>query len=188
LIKLSKHKTTKADIDLINAYKADGDPTHVAELYGKYIELVKGLSLKYLKNKSDSDDAVMEIYELLVKKLKTHEVEHFKSWLYILSKNHCLGKLREYKKKNDWEDNYLSTVSESSDFHPFEDDVKEQLLDKMEDCLGKLIDTQKSCITRFYIEKESYKEISSSLSLSWNRVRSLIQNGRRNLKICIEQS
>lgn len=188
MIQLSKHKTALSDEDLIKAYKVDDDPTHVAALYGKYIELVKGLCLKYLKNGSDSDDAVMEIYELLVKKLKTHEVEHFKSWLYILSKNHCLGKLRENKKKSDWENDYLTTAHESSSFHPFEEDVKEQMLNKMEDCLEKLIDTQKVCVTRFYIKKESYKEISTSMSMSWNRVRSLIQNGRRNLKICIEQS
>jgi len=66
--------------------------------------------------------------------------------------------------------------------------MKEQLLEKLDDCLQKLIDTQQTCITQFYIEKQSYKEISSNLSMSWNRVRSLIQNGRRNLKLCIEQS
>ncbi len=188
MIQLSKHKTALSDEDLIKAYKADADPTHVAALYGKYIELVKGLCLKYLKNNTDSDDAVMDIYELLVKKLKTHEVEHFKSWLYILSKNHCLGKLRDNKKKTDWENDYLTTVDETSSFHPFDEDIKEHMLVKMEGCLEKLNDRQKACITRFYIEKQSYEDITSSLSMSWNRVRSLIQNGRRNLKICIEQS
>ena len=188
MIHLSKHKTALSDEDLIKAYKSDGDPAHIAALYGKYIELAKGLCLKYLKSDSDSDDAVMEIYEILVKKLKTHEVEHFKSWLYILSKNHCLGKLRQHKKKSDWENDYLTTVSESSSFHPFDEDVKEQMLVKMEGCLEKLNDTQKACIKRFYIKKESYEEITSSLSMSWNRVRSTIQNGRRNLKICIERS
>lgn len=184
----SKHPIEKSDEELIRAYQQDGDAQHIAQLYSKYIELVYGLCLKCLKDKEGSEDAVMDIYEVLLKKLKSHQVDYFKSWLYILSKNHCLGEIRKQQKQHKLKEAYGETQTTSETFHPFDDGMKEQLLDKLDDCLQKLIDTQKTCITQFYIEKQSYKEISSNLSLSWNRVRSLIQNGRRNLKLCIEQS
>jgi len=188
VIHFSEQYDTMTDQELISAYQANGDQSHVASLYGNYMELVKGLCMNYLKNAADSEDAVMEIYEILVNKLKTHQVEHFKSWLYILSKNHCLSKIRKDKKHKDWESKLALHTHSQDVFHPFEESMKEHLLDKLENCLEKLIDSQQTCITRFYIEKQSYKEISTSLSMSWNRVRSLIQNGRRNLKICIEDS
>lgn len=160
---------------------------YVSDLYSKYVELVFGLCLKYLHDEEKSKDAVMDIYELVVKKVQEHEVDHFKSWLYIVSKNHCLGVLRKKKKELDKKDSYAK-INGHAVFHPFQEDLKEAQLQQLESCIEHLIDTQQTCIKMFYLDKNSYKEIANQLQMSWSRIRSLIQNGRRNLKICIEQS
>jgi len=68
------------------------------------------------------------------------------------------------------------------------DELKEEQLIQLRKCLVRLMDKQKECLTRFYFEEQPYKEISTQLDISWSRVRSLIQNGKRNLKICMKRS
>jgi len=177
----------ESDEHLISKYKETDKVMYASDLYSKYIELVYGLCLKHFKEQEASKDAVMDIYELILKKLKTHEVTHFKSWLYILSKNHCLGKLRKEKSISERKDKYQH-INGQTVFHPFTEDLKENQIIKLENCLTKLIENQRTCVKLFYLEKNSYKDIANQLSMSWARVRSLIQNGRRNLKLCIERS
>ena len=64
-------------------------------------------------------------------------------------------------------------------------DAKEKALKK---CLDQLKDMQKACVEKFYLSKKSYLEIAAELKLNLNSVKSNIQNGKRNLKICIEGS
>ena len=42
-------------------------------------------------------------------------------------------------------------------------------------------------IRLFYLENKCHNEITEMTGMDWNRVRSLIQNGRRNLKNCMEK-
>lgn len=177
-----------SDESLIQSFKETKRIEYATDLYSKYIELVHGVCLKYLKNEEDSKDAVMDIYEKVLTKIKTHNIDYFKSWLFILSKNHCLSELRKRKRVSEKEIDFKKVNNNEAVFQPFEVNMKEAQLIKMEDCIQHLIDNQKTCIIKFYMEKQSYKDIAEQLSMSWSRVRSLIQNGRRNLKICIEKS
>lgn len=183
----SKH-IEASDQSLIQSFKETERIEFATDLYSKYIELVYGVCLKYLKNEEDSKDAVMDIYEKVLTKIKTHDIGYFKSWLFILSKNHCLSELRKRKRVSEKEIDFKIVNNNEVEFQPFESNMKEAQLVKMEHCIQHLIANQKECIIKFYMEKQSYKDIAEQLSMSWSRVRSLIQNGRRNLKICIEKS
>ena len=68
--------------------------------------------------------------------------------------------------------------------HPIDEIDKKE--DKLEDCLKQLKDLQKKCIDLFYLKEKSYLQISSELHVTLNAVKSHIQNGKRNLKICLE--
>lgn len=150
------------------------------------MELVYAVSLKYLKDAELSKDAVMEIFEELSVKLKKHEVEHFKSWLYTVAKNHCLMKLRSMAKHK------VVYIDEASmqlkeELHLNGVNEKEFQLQWMSACLDKLVSEQKVTIELFYLQEKCYNEICDITGLEWNKVRSLIQNGRRNLKICMDK-
>lgn len=150
------------------------------------MDLIYGLSLKYLTDAERAQDAVMNIFEELVAKLHKHEVTNFKSWLYTLAKNHCLMQLRSVKNKPMLELNTELVYSEE-DLHLngiFENEASMEALNK---CLEELNAEQKSGISLFYLQEKSYKEISSMTGSNPGKVRSLIQNGRRNLKICMEK-
>jgi DNA-directed RNA polymerase specialized sigma24 family protein len=54
--------------------------------------------------------------------------------------------------------------------------------------LQTLSPEQKISVEQFYLQNKCYKEIADATGLDWNKVRSHIQNGRRNLKICMEKN
>lgn len=120
-------------------------------------------------------------------KLKKHEVEYVKSWLYTLAKNHCLMQLRSPKnlKTNSFEPDGMQFAEYP---HLNGDNGLEENLDRLSACMDKLPDDQKSSVQLFYLQQKGYKEIAEITGMDWNRVRSQIQNGRRNLKICMEKN
>ena len=174
-----------SDAELVALYKDSGDPQVVGNLYERYMDLVYGVCLKYLKQPEDAQDSVINIYEELVVKLKKHEVENFKAWLYTLAKNHCLMRLRSEKKyKTATVD--VELVQSAENLHLNGEPDREENFQRMEYCLGQLQEEQKNTIELFYLQGKCYNEIVALTGLEWNKVRSLIQNGRRNLKICME--
>ena len=129
----------------------------------------------------------MQIFEDLINKLKKHEVDNFKSWLYTLAKNHCLMQLRSGKNKK--------TVSlgpelmqSGEEWHLNGELQKEAEFKKLERCLQTLTAEQQQTVELFYLKQKCYNEIVAQTGLDWKKVRSLIQNGRRNLKICMEKN
>jgi RNA polymerase sigma-70 factor (ECF subfamily) len=180
-----KEKQAMSDAELVALYHRDGDVQVLGTLYQRYMELIYGVCLKYLKDAEESKDAVMRIYEELVEKLRKHEVEHFKSWLYTLARNHCLMQLRRQKGKNLVE--ITEPVMQNNDlWHQEEVLQKEEQLSTMEDCMQQLITAQKRCVELFYLQGKCYNEICEETGYDWNKVRSYIQNARRNLKLCMD--
>ncbi|MEX2335825.1 MAG: sigma-70 family RNA polymerase sigma factor [Fulvivirga sp.] len=175
---------------LIQLYKASGDVEHVGVLYKNYMHLVYGVCLKYLKNREESQDAVMQIFEKLIEQLKNHEVVNFKSWLYVLTKNHCLMKLRSKQYQHEKHAQEFSEINMESGIllHHNNEPALEDNLSLLEKCIEELQNEQKRCVQLFYMESKSYKEIEILTKFELKKVKSHIQNGKRNLKNCIERN
>jgi RNA polymerase sigma factor (sigma-70 family) len=173
------------DDALLNSYRNAGDIAVLGRLYEKYMPLTYGVCLKYLKDEEQAKDAVMGIFEELIIKAKTHEVKQFRGWLYVLARNYCLMQLRAGKKM---EVVALDDVMEFTPFLHHEDDNKEVALTALERCMEKLPVKQKQSVELFYLQEKCYKEIADATGYALNDVKSYIQNGKRNLKICIEKS
>ena len=174
------------DSELLIQYKASGDVQLLGELFSRYTSLTYGVCLNYLKDRDDSKDAVMQIFEKLVQTLRGHEIEHFKSWLYVTARNHCLMHIRSKKGK------MMEGISENlmeSDLvlHLEEEPELEGNLGKLEECIRQLVNEQKHCVELFYLQQKCYKEITGLTGFGLNQVKSFIQNGKRNLKICMEK-
>jgi RNA polymerase sigma factor (sigma-70 family) len=174
------------DSELILQYKSSNDLQILAELYQRYMDLVYGVCLKYFKDSERAKDAVMQIFEELIAKLGKHEVENFRGWLHQLTKNYCLMQLRTPTN--------LKTVEIPASLMQSEENVhlngvldKEENFKKLEYCLSTLSEDQQKAVKLFYVEGKCYNEIVELMGQEWNQVRSFIQNGRRNLKICMEK-
>ncbi len=175
-----------ADTELVAAFKESGDIRHLSTLYQRYMDLVFGVCLKYFKDAERSKDAVMDIFEELNKKLKLHEVDNFKGWLHVLARNYCLMQLRSPRN--------IKTTEFNADFMQLEQNThlsnevleKEETFKKLAHCMETLPEDQKQSIELFFVQKKCYNEIAAITGYEWNKVRSYIQNGKRNLKICLE--
>ena len=181
------------DAELVSLYKNTSDLKVLGQLYQRYMDLVYGVCLKYLKESETAKDAVMHVFEELILKLKKHEVENFRSWLYQVAKNHCLMQLRTPRN--------LKTVELPESLMQSEENMhldgvsngvslaleKEENFQRLEYCLATLSEDQRKAVQLFYIEGKCYDEIVQLMGREWGQVRSYIQNGRRNLKICMEK-
>ena len=182
---MRKISSAASDAELLVQYQQSGNLAVLGDLYNRYMELVYGVCLKYLKEPEDAQDSVMGIFEELVTKLQKHQVDNFKSWLYTMAKNHCLMRLRAGKK--------MTTTKIADDHMQSEENLhlqdvldREEHFRQLEYCMGQLAIDQRRVIELFYLKGKCYNEIVAETGLDWNNVRSFIQNGRRNLKICME--
>ncbi len=184
---LKNISSSETDKELVAAFKESGDSNYLSKLYQRYMDLVFGVCLKYFKDAERCKDAVMDIYEELNTKLKQHEVDNFKGWLHVLARNYCLMQLRSPRN--------MKTTEFSANFMQSEENThlngevleKESNFIKLEQCLDTLSNEQRQSVQLFYLENKCYNEIAVITGLEWNKVRSYIQNGRRNLKLCMDE-
>lgn len=183
---IKKISSSFSDSELVQQYKDTGNMNTLGDLYSRYMDLLYGVCLKYFKEPDEAQDAVIHIFEELVTKVKKYDIDNFKGWLYQLAKNHCLMKLRSKKSQPVNVDADLMHLQENMHL----DDVmqKETNLIVMEHCIEQLPTEQKVAIQLFYLQEKCYKEIADTTALDINKVRSFIQNGRRNLKICMDKT
>lgn len=172
------------DKQLLDHFYSDQNNEWLGILLQRYTLLLLGVCMKYLKNEEAAKDAVQQIFLKAITELSKYKVEYIKSWLYMVARNHCLMQLRDK--------NIFLPVEEKKQLIAEESDPQE-LLDKdatlmhLESALKELNEAQKSCVTLFYLQKKSYQEIVSITGYDLLKVKSHIQNGKRNLRILVEQ-
>ncbi|MCB0531928.1 MAG: sigma-70 family RNA polymerase sigma factor [Lewinellaceae bacterium] len=181
----------RTDDELLAQYRASGEARYLGALYERYMPMVYGVCLKIYRDSGKAEDAVMGIYEELTRKVPEHQIDSFRGWLYVLARNYCL---MEWRKNN----------RRPTDFHPPEDMVYYDAVEApfevelpannsspekpLTKCLDELPGAQRQSVELFYFKEKSYKEIADLLSEEVGKIRSYIQNGRRNLKICLEKA
>ena len=181
----TKNIVTLSDRDLIYRYQKTRNKRFVGELYKRYSHLVYGVSLKYFKNVPDAQDNVMVVFEKLMSDLESTDVKNFKAWIHTVTKNQCLMKLRKKSRLAGKEQN-LETVEYALTSEPKEDvKLKEEQFEQLEAAIEELKPEQRKCVELFFLEQTCYQEIAEKTGFSLKKVKSYIQNGKRNLKIIL---
>jgi len=176
------------DAQLVRAYVSEGNTDYFGLLFERYTHLVYGVCMKYLKNSFDAEDAVMGIFEKLMTDLKKQEIRDFKNWLYRVAKNHCLMILRKKKVRDRTEEGLI--LEKRQEFMeilfgghlPGEDEDLDGILISLRDAINALREEQRKCIELMYLEMKTYDEIAQITGYDLKKVKSYIQNGKRNLK------
>lgn len=176
------------DLELVQQYKITRDRAVLGTLFERYSHLALGLSLRYLRNREDAEDAVMEVYEHLTTALVKHEVGNFKNWLYSVVANHCRMVLRRRKSapasveaSEELLDALLASVPA-----PDKDEESSQQIEDLANALGHLGEGQRRCIELFYLQGHSYAEVARIGGFTANEVKSHIQNGKRSLRMLLQ--
>lgn len=180
------------DQELIDLFLKTGETESIGELFERYAHLVYGIALKYFDREDDRREAVMQVFEKLFVALKEHKIDNFKCWLYSVAKNHCLMILRKENTVSFNDQVQLKIFQQ--DFMDFDGNfslnhAEDEIIDKkLPDAIKKLSDEQRICIELFYLHEKSYKEVAETTQFSMNQVKSFIQNGKRNLKLMLENT
>jgi RNA polymerase sigma factor (sigma-70 family) len=174
-----------SDNELLEYYYADNNQEWIGILLQRYTLLLLGVCMKYLKDETEARDCVQQVFLKVLTEAPKYKIEFFKSWLYMVAKNHCLMRLRDKGGKG---------TKELADHHLAEEETdKGDLLqtevtyDLLEESINELNEEQKICITFFYLQKQSYQQVTERTGFSLMQVKSYIQNGKRNLKIILEK-
>ena len=180
---------TMEDGELLARFKSSGATADLLPLYQRYSAFIYGLCIRYLGTPERGADAGAEIWEVLCKKLPRHEVVNFKPWLHTLVRNHCLMQLRR-EKRDPLRQREGGLMQSDALLHLREASTAEATDTRpLYTCIKQLKELQRRCINLFYLrEGETYQSIAEQLQLTVGQVRSHIQNGRRNLKNCLEQT
>lgn len=175
------------DQELLDSFYTTRDNQWLGTLLQRYTLLLLGVCMKYLKNEEEARDSVQQVFLKTITELHKYRVDYFKSWLYMVAKNHCLMKLRnrQGKQPTELKEQMALATDEAQSKHLHLE--KDRQLEIMEESLEALNAEQKQCVTLFYLEKKSYQEIANHTGFTLMQVKSYIQNGKRNLKILMEQ-
>jgi len=174
------------DKELLNRFYSDHNNEWLGELLPRYTLLLFGVCMKYLKNEEDAKDCVQQIFLKAINELHKYKVEYFKSWIYMIAKNHCLMKLRDKGKYSvEINEKIAATPDTSEDKNLLIE--KDNTLNNVQNALQQLNAEQQLCVTLFYLQKKSYTEIAAKTGFSMMQVKSNIQNGKRNLKLLLEK-
>ena len=176
------------DAELIAQYKQSGNTELVGILFKRYSHMIGVLCFRFLKDEMKSEDAAMEIFERLLSDLKKHDVQVFRTWIYSVTKHHCLKMIRHSQREQKAETTFSDTFVELE-----EEDallvatLKEQEIGLLEEGLAQLSKEQRLCVELFYLKGKRYKDIVEQTGYEQKKVKSYIQNGKRNLKIYLEK-
>lgn len=184
------------DAALLTRYRALGNVHDVGTLYERHMTAVLAVARRYLRDEADAQDAVMQLFEQLVEKLRRHEVENFPAWLHATARNHCLMQLRARQRAGPAAGGALvvhfpdaagmesaaARHQEDSAGEAAEAEEHEQQLQRLESTLAELPPDQRQCLELFYLEKKSYREVAALTGLDLKAVKSHLQNGKRNLR------
>ena len=179
---MSTSENDITDAELLNNFYNDHDNKWLGILLPRYTLLLLGVSMKYLKNEEDAKDAVQQVFLKVINELSKYKVDYFKSWIFMVARNHCLMKLRGSKTSSvEINENVLSATDSDEGIAIHLE--KEKLLTDMEEAMKELSTEQQQCVTLFYLQKKSYAEVAEMTGYTMLQVKSHLQNGKRNLKM-----
>lgn len=180
-----------SDLELVAHYSQTDNKVCVGILFERYSSLVYAICLKYFKDPDESRDAAMHVFEKLFSDLKKHSISNFRSWLHSVTKNHCLMQLRKFKDIKIIGGETGQLITPIVEYHEFQHQTDEKELEvklsEVENAILELSAEQKICIELFYLKEKSYQEVAEITGYSLNKVKSYIQNGKRNLKLIISK-
>lgn len=186
-LKLFRRKADFSDTDYLSEYRRTGNLTELGELYERHMDMVFAVCFRYLRDEDDAKDAVMQVFEQLIEELKTSEVRNFKSWLHSVTRNHCLMQLRAKRVVVGDEGLFEHEAYETFVVQTSETDATlETQLSDLGDCLQTLAVEQRKSVELFYFQQLCYQQIAEQTGFALTKVKSYLQNGKRNLKLCME--
>jgi RNA polymerase sigma-70 factor (ECF subfamily) len=189
-----KTLTRWTDLELVRAFQKSGKEVYFNQLFERYYPLVYTKCLSLTTQREESKDLTLVVFTKAYGLLPQQQLERFDHWLFTLTQRECLNYLRrktnaakvrrqwwEYQQRS--EDTFMENEAFRRVYYE-EELTKDQLY---QEGLQQLPEAQRICLQLFTIELKSYQEIADYTHFPLNKVKSHLQNARRQLKIWVSE-
>lgn len=175
-----------SDEQLLLEYNKSDKKSYVRELFKRYLPLIYGVCLNYLKDADYAEDVVKQIFDNLQYKLTDSKIVSFRDWIYNFTKDYCL---QAEGKENDVvpADAEEQTTKRNKVLDLLESNDDNQA-DLLADRLKELSQKQRVSINYFFKDKIPYAEIADKTGYTLKQVKSYIENGKRELENYLEET
>jgi RNA polymerase sigma-70 factor (ECF subfamily) len=161
----------------------DGDTNAFAALVDRYKDMVFTLSLKMLQNREEAEEAAQDTFIKVYKSLAKFKGESkFSTWIYQITYNNCLDRLRKQKRSRNVVELDEFTEHEvrslANVLHTIEETERKELIKKS---LNLLAAEENFLLTLYYFNEASLKEISAIMGINENNVKIKLFRSRKKL-------
>lgn len=159
---------------------AGSDIKAFEEIYNSTKGFVYNVVFRITNNDADAQEVTQDVFVKVYRSLKEFKFRSsFKTWLYRIAVNTALNKYkmnsREYSRRVEYDDVAPTLASPSPVEVPLD---KEEAEKKVASLLSLLGPEQRACIVLREIEGLSYKEMSETLKVNINTIRSRLKRAR----------
>jgi RNA polymerase sigma-70 factor (ECF subfamily) len=179
------------DQELVRRYLG-GDPQAFDQLYDRHHRSVFLLVRQYFHQRERAEEVFQEIFMKLLDRLDRFQSEgSFKAWLFTLSRNHCIDRLRYQARRPETPASALGDPEEGGDFlersahvQSVQEDraYENQLAGHLQEALEKLPEEQRET----FLLKESggltFEEIAQTMGVSVNTAKSRMRYALAHLR------
>lgn len=177
--------TTSHDIADMIARVAIGDRAAFEKLYTATSAKLFGVTLRILKNRTEAEEALQEVYIKIWQRADQYRRGDFSpiSWLVAIARNHALDTLRARKSFADGVDAALEIAD--PDPNPEQAAVNKGERSRIDACLDQLDADKADAVRSAYLDGYAYQELAERHGVPINTMRTWLRRSLMKLKDCL---
>ncbi len=174
-----------ADEEAVEAYIRTQNVGYFNLLYQRYSRKVYSKCYSMLKDDFEAEDAMQEIFMKILVKISTFSGKSkFSTWLFSITYNYCIDKIRMAKKDVSHEVEDINKYGENLADEVDDAELKEIAVDRLKIILGEINAEDKAVLMMKYQDDLSIKEMCEVLSKSESAMKMQIKRAKeRFIKI-----
>jgi RNA polymerase sigma-70 factor (ECF subfamily) len=178
-------QSASPDIAGLIARTALRDRAAFRELYGRTSAKLFGVCLRILKDRSEAEEALQEVYVKVWQRADRYVQTGFSpiSWLVAVARNHCLDRLRARKPAGEDIERALDVAAPGP--NPEEAALEGSERSRIETCLGQLEAGRADAVRGAYLDGYSYEELAERHGVPLNTMRTWLRRSLMKLRECL---
>jgi len=154
-------------------------------LYGRTSAKLYGVTLRILRNRSEADEALQEVYVKIWQRADRYVPGGYSpiSWLVAVARNHALDVLRARRPESDDIDLALGVADAGPT--PEQAALQRAERSRIDDCLGQLEAARADAVRGAYLAGYSYEELATRYEVPLNTMRTWLRRSLLKLRECL---
>lgn len=174
---------TASDEEIVRKYLSSQNTSYFNILYDRYTNKVYAKCISMLKDEMMAEDAVQDIFmKVLLNLSKFKENSRFSTWLYSITYNFCIDKIRRRKKERE----YITAVEDIQNLDGIDDEEDNDILEtnvlQMKVVLEKMKATDRAMLLMKYQDDLSIKDMTLILDKSESAVKMSLKRAKEKFR------